>query len=664
MKSIKTKMIMWVTVLVVGIIAILSIAARVFSTQALGNMNDTMLKALVSQSAKLVSSEVEANLSYVQAIATRSEIVDNDLSVEQKLDSLSSIIEEQKYIKIGIADVNGDIIFSNSTQTDISEREYFQKALEGTANISDPLMSATEGKIVVIYAVPILQKGEVTGVLTVTADSNEISNIVSSVTFGETGKAFMINAQGVKIAHYNNELVVNMDNDLENVKNDSSIKELASLEEKMIQGKSGVGEYHYKGEEKILAYAPVEGTDWSLAVSVLTSEVLSQVGTLVYKLVMLAIVAIFISIVLVYIVSTQITKRIKIATQYILPLSKGDFTNEINENHLKSKDEVGQMINAVHTMQYSLRDMFQLVNVSSDQIDENAKNLSEISKQMSESVGMVNDAIQDVAQGNATQADSITVILKNMNEFSYSMRLIIDDIQKVDENAAGIKVLSEESNGKVTQLSESVKKTNSSFDIFKNQMSELRINLKQIGEVTNLINSVSEQTNLLALNASIEAARAGEAGKGFAVVAEEIRKLAEQSKKSAENIYVLIRSIDSGNVYIEESTQLLNNEFEDQAKVIDSMLTSFYEIIESIQDISPRIKGVNDATISINHKRSDIMEELEQISAVSQQASAATEEISASMEQLLSSSEEVYTSSNDLEKQTKEMLNGTSMFKL
>lgn len=664
MKSIKSKMIVTITLLVVVIIAGMTVVTKVSATKALNETTNTMLQSLVSRSADLVGNKIINNLEYVQAIANRSELSNDSLTTEEKLQSLGGIVKDKGYIKVGIADLDGNMIFSNGKTMDASDREYFQQAVKGTANVTDPMMSSTEGVIVVIYAVPIMKDGKVTGVMTATTDSSELSNIVNSITVGKSGKAFMINSEGVKIAHYNNDLVESMDNDLENVKKDSSLSALASLEKKMIQSKSGVGQYSYNGEDKVLAYAPVKGTSWSLAVSILQSEVLSQANSLVYKLLLLAVAAIAIAILSVYIIASQFAKKLSLATRYMIPMSEGDFTQEVKAKDLQSKDEIGQLMRALKHLQDSIREMFGLVLDNSQQIDEDAKSLSEVSGQMNESVGMVNDAIQDVAQGSASQAESISSIAQNMNIFAEKMEQIVSDIQDVDASTMEMKDLSENSNQNMQGLSESVRVTNQTFLTFRERIATLIENLNQINQITKLINDISEQTNLLSLNATIEAARAGEAGRGFAVVADEIRNLSEQSKNSAEKINELIQKISTGNVYIDESTEMLNKEFSNQTKVIDLTLESFHEIVVSIQSVLPKIESVNHSAESINQKKNEILGELDQISAISEESSAATEEIGASMEELFSSSEQIAQAASNLGNRTDEMMEGTKRFKL
>ena len=122
------------------------------------------------------------------------------------------------------------------------------------------------------------------------------------------------------------------------------------------------------------------------------------------------------------------------------------------------------------------------------------------------------------------------------------------------------------------------------------QILRLSEQTSQIGNITNLVSELANQTNLLALNAAVEAARAGEHGKGFAVVAAEIRKLADQSKKSAERINTLVLDIpnatnatvmatEEGTKTVEAGTQLTHRTVE----VFDALASSITEVFDNSQ---------------------------------------------------------------------------------
>jgi methyl-accepting chemotaxis protein len=123
--------------------------------------------------------------------------------------------------------------------------------------------------LVFAYCVPIKnEQNEIIGTLTAIKAAVEMSNYVSSISYGgENGSAFMLNKDGTTIAHKNFSLVENGDNDFQ--KSDSSLTALVELERKMVNGERGIGTYTYeennKEISKYMAYAPVEGTNWSLA---------------------------------------------------------------------------------------------------------------------------------------------------------------------------------------------------------------------------------------------------------------------------------------------------------------------------------------------------------------------------------------------------------------
>ncbi|BCN31561.1 methyl-accepting chemotaxis protein [Anaeromicropila herbilytica] len=663
-RSIRIKIILSASLLGVASILFLALFSLKASQDALVTTSKTMIKGIVTESSKVIQARISEQLSKVQQIAMSPQIQDQTKTPAEKLEGLANEIVANGYIKMGISDTSGKVVLSTKMDADISDREYFKKAVRGIPNVSDPIMSKTENRMVVVYAAPITSNGTIVGVLTAIKDNSEISQMVDDIRIGKTGRAFMINGEGTTIAHHNSDLVINQDNDFENVKKDSSLKQLVTIEKKMVAGKTGVGEYLYGGKKKILAYAPVTGTSWSIGVATDQSEVLSSLTHLKFLVCLTALIEVIITIVIMFLIADKIVKSIKLAIEYITPMANGDFSNEVNPNHLQLKDEVGQMLQAVHATQSSIRSMLQKVIDNSKIIDMDATSLSAVSQQMSASSTVVADAIQEVAKGTISQSDALVTIADGMNMFSGNVENITREMNEVDQSAQILINLAEENNHNINNLSKSVENTNQSFASFESGIQKLWSNISQINEITGLINNISEQTNLLALNAAIEAARAGEAGKGFAVVADEIRKLAEQSKVSVSNITSLIDNIYTENEVIIQTTKAVSNEFSEQAVVIDTTLESFQNIIESIKAVIPKIENINAATEKMNIQKNDIMGSIDDISAISQENSASSEEISASAEELNSSSEDVATSAVNLGARTKEMLDEVNKFKL
>lgn len=221
-----------------------------------------------------------------------------------------------------------------------------------------------------------------------------------------------------------------------------------------------------------------------------------------------------------------------------------------------------------------------------------------------------------------------------------------------------------EGNTKLQQLITSTQTISESFEEVSEHVKVLDGRLKEIGEITDAINSISEQTNLLALNAAIEAARAGEAGRGFAVVADEIRKLAEQSKNSSQHINQILSNITNESAEIVITTVKGIDNLRNQEAVVHNTIESFQEILQGIGDIIPKIENANDGIKVVNERKDDIVERVGTIAAIAVDNSAIAEEIAASSEEMSTSVEEIASTAQNLSSMTYEMKDQVEKFKV
>lgn len=335
----------------------------------------------------------------------------------------------------------------------------------------------------------------------------------------------------------------------------------------------------------------------------------------------LTIVAIIINcaiiIALAIFVTTKMAKplrRVTAEANYIASsnLTRADFIHP-------SKDEIGQLSTAFNQMKQNLRGVL-------GSIQANTEHLSASAEQLAASTEEIRATSEDVAKHVVNTTEIAKTTATTAEESSYAMEETATGIQKIAESAQfllesssnmeqqaafGNQTLAEAKN-QMTKIHESTSNISSVTEILSNQSQEISL-------ITKVITDLSDQTNLLALNASIEAARAGEHGKGFAVVAAEVKKLAEQSKLSAEKIVDLTFEIQQGTKNVEFAVQ------------------------EGLHSVAIGVDIINDtqnAFTTINNAIEKVVVQVQEISAASEEISASAEQVTASVSQIASSSEQ------------------------
>lgn len=366
---------------------------------------------------------------------------------------------------------------------------------------------------------------------------------------------------------------------------------------------------------------------------------------------------VFVSFLIILIIKTSI-KELK---QKLVLISKGDLTVNLDTD---SKNEFGDMQKELSETVKNISGIINSIRGNSQTINEESQNLASVSEEMTSSAENVSKAVQETARGTGSQAEDLVDIASVMNEFGDTLENIADEVKVVGENSKEVTIMANGSNKDMETLVDSIHEINISFKDVSNKISGLSSSINKINEITNLIDSIAEQTNLLALNAAIEAARAGEAGKGFAVVADEIRKLAEQSKISAQDINELIINISNETNAVTVTSETVSSSLNSQMDIINKSIDSFKQIILAISDITPKIEGINSSVDSLNNNKNDMISKVEEASAVAEEVSATAEEIAASSEEMSASSDEVANTAGKLSNMTKNMIEEINIFKI
>ncbi|BAQ13624.1 putative methyl-accepting chemotaxis protein [Clostridium botulinum] len=662
-KTMKGKMLTYFLSLFLIICIAISFMAYFMSKRMIERKASSLMSEVSRQAVQNIEARLNGTLDSIETVANMPTIKDPKLGWDKKKTILDEEIKLHGHIKMGIVGKDGQSIQTDGTTVNIKDRNYFKETMEGKRTISEPIVSKVDGKVVIIYTVPIKNGNTIMGALTAVREGNDISNISNSIKVGESGGAYLIDSTGTVIAHKNKESVIKRENSIKDAQSNEELKPIAAIEKSMIEGKEGIGQYKYKGAEKYISYSPMKSTGWSLAIYAPKNEILKEVSEITRNIIIVSILGIGIALVCIWFISTQISNNLISMRDSLNIVATGDLTTNVDSKIEKEKDEIGHMARALSKTVLSIGNMINSLKGSSFNIDDKANNLAAISEEFTATTENVSTAIQEVATGATNQAQALTEIVSMLNDFSDKINSTVNNIEEIDGMSKEIDEKANVSNKDMKELLNSIENLTKVFENFETKIWTMESNVQKINEITNLINDIAEKTNLLALNAAIEAARAGESGKGFAVVAEEIRKLAEMSRKSSEDIYTIVNGVLEDTKDMVKSSNEVNEKLNGQRSTADEAMNSFMEISKSVTNMIPKIRNINNSANIIENNKNEILNKSETIASISQEISASAEEISASSEEMSASSEEVANTAQSLNDMTQDMLDEMNKFK-
>lgn len=367
----------------------------------------------------------------------------------------------------------------------------------------------------------------------------------------------------------------------------------------------------------------------------------------------IAIVVLLILVTLSIIITRMIVRPIKEVKGLLIEAENGDFTGKGN---YESKDEIGELTASYNNMTNSLQAVFITVQDSSQQVASASEQLSASAEQNSNASEHITLTVQELASGSDKQLDTVENSFRVMKDITNHTKTISKHTEEITKDALQASTLSTEGNKAIQKVNEQMNSIYENVNSLSKAVGNLDARSNEISQITNVITGISAQTNLLALNAAIEAARAGEHGKGFAVVADEVRKLAEESTNSTEQISNLIQLIQNDTNLTLKTMEKAAEEVQSGLNVVSVAGSSFEKIeqavngvVSQIEDISDSLKKLSNGTLSVNDSIENVSNVAQETSAITQNISAATQEQLASMEEITSSSMALAKLADDLQ---------------
>jgi methyl-accepting chemotaxis protein len=645
----KTKLIGMVSLLLILACGCLAVLATVTFRKEMTRSTGVALVNMAKEGASLVRSNLDVQLTAVKAVAARNVIRGMDWNRQKTV--LSEESKRLHYLAMGIVTPDHVVHYCDGGTTDVSGRDYVEKAFEGKTNISDVIIGGATHEPVFLIATPVQnEEGKIVGVLNARLPATFMKGATDQIRYGKGGYSYIIDGKGFFIAHDNPELILKRKNFIKEAETRPELVPLAHMLKQMTQKQTGFQEYPFEGKDRLFAYAPIEGTDWSLAAGAIRDNVLSAVSEQTRRIALVTFILLILGVLLVWFVALSITGPIKTAIDELERIGRGDMAEDLPPSLCSRKDEAGDLARGIQGVVDALREMLGKITGGVQTLSSSSADLSAVSGQMAARVKEMSDRANTVAAAAEESSANTASVSAAMEQMTANITSVAGATEELSATVGEIASNSEKARAISSEAMQQA-------DSVSAAMKELGRAAREIGQVTETITSISAQTNLLALNATIEAARAGAAGKGFAVVAGEIKALAQQTASATEDIKAKVSGIQTSTEGAMSNIEKIGDVIEHVSEIVSSIAAAIEEQSVVTRDVAGNISqasaGVGDST-----------ERVAQTAEVSHSIARDIARVNASIGEVGLNGQKVQSSAMDLSKVAEQFQQLIGRFKL
>jgi methyl-accepting chemotaxis protein len=470
---------------------------------------------------------------------------------------------------------------SRAADYDPRARGWYKAAQNAPGTIvTEPYIAASSGKLVVTVAAPVKSQNQFVGVAGADISLDSISKTINSLNFGGHGYAFIVSGEGKILVHPDSKLIL------------KNISEAYPTDTPKIT--AGVREIQSSGKAEIMSLTHVEGVssaNWYVALVLDQDAAYSMLGEFRTSAITAMVIAVVIIILLLGLLIRILMQPLHQMGRAMRDIADGDgdLTKRLA---ITSQDEFGALA--------------QSFNHFVERIHGSIREVASTAGQLGEVAMRVVRASNSSMTNSDHQANRTESVAAAINQLGAAAQEIAQNAARTSQHSAEASELAGDGQNVVQQTIKAMNELSEKIRESCANIENLNGKTVNIGQILEVITSISQQTNLLALNAAIEAARAGEAGRGFAVVADEVRNLAHRTQDSAQQVRTMIEELQVG----AREAVVTMTESQRQSENSVTVANQAGERLSSVTRRIDEINGMNQSVAAATEEQTSVVESI------------------------------------------------------